>query len=437
MVEEEGRELLGSRNHDVDEGRELFASSSGSDGPQWRKEGAVERRNGPLQTFVSVYSMMFFPLGVGPAFAYTGWIPGLLGLTYCAWASFRSGSLLAELCTADGGVGTYPALAKRRFGARGERLITTTQTCLYFMCGVFNIAYMPANFEQLLHTGGGGGGHGTSQGRLLGYMVATWAVMCLGSFLPTYHDTVSIALFSAVVSTLNAAFQLVVVAFYQRDLARTTEKTLFGSSIPQVLSALPAIGYTFGGHGVFPEEIRELKNPNDFHRVVKWLYAASLPWYYLCSAVSYCCYGNSMGGNPIANWPQGLWLTKLAAVFSLVGALVISVTTNQATLLAIENLEPHLPGSQAGGQCRWFKRAAVKFFFVTSQLVAALLLKRTPLQDIQGLMGSLGVGCLTFVFPFVLADRSAQNSLLGVLGALIAVVGMVSASYRIIISLKF
>ena len=121
---------------------------------------STRRRNTKWMTFVSIYSMMYFPLGVGPAFAYTGWIPGLLMLAYAALASYYSGRHLSELCTKrrkDGHeeemVETYPKLAKYAFGSRGEFFITAVQTALYFLCGVFNIAYMPANFEQIFNTG--------------------------------------------------------------------------------------------------------------------------------------------------------------------------------------------------------------------------------------------------------------------------------------------
>ena len=42
----------------------------------------------------------------------------------------------------------------------------------------------------------------------LTYYLITWGFMCVGSLLPSYHDTFYIALFSAVVSTANALLQV-------------------------------------------------------------------------------------------------------------------------------------------------------------------------------------------------------------------------------------
>ncbi len=373
----------------------------------------ARRRNSKWMTFVSVYSMMYFPMGVGPAFAYTGWVPGLCMLSYAAFASYVSGLHLSNLCLAGGdgrrnrrlsnstfssissrrlswgsssgsvpasievtpntsftsqcsfgsftrgdiiaaaetssdapedspqkrGLGatapaspaavfspgggrksgagggngngngkpgpggggsspyecsanpslpsfsidSYPKLGALAFGPAGERFVEGVQTGLYFMTGVFNIAYMPASFMQLFsqrQMSERGGGEEVK------YMVVTWGTMCLGSLLPSYHDTFPIAAFSAVVSTANAMLQLVVIAFYQRDQLWTSRKELVGSNTSSLLSALPAVAYAFGGHGVFPEEVRELKNPREFSRIVKWLYAFSVPWY-VCNSHSH------------------------------------------------------------------------------------------------------------------------------------------------------
>lgn len=241
--------------------------------------------------------------------------------------------------------------------------------------------------------------------------------MCVGSLLPSYHETFHISLFSAVVSTTNAFLQLVVIFFYQQGGIASAKREWVGSNWIQLLSALPAISYTFGGHGVFPEEVREMRDPTQFPKTINWLYLATLPWYFLCSVSSYYAYGKDIEGNPILNWPQDLWLTKVAAVFSLVGALVISITSNQVTLIVLEeklmNLDSFQPllglykksNRQATTRTNlqvWPLRILVRLGFVTCQLGVALASRHSPLQFIQGFMGSLGVGCLTFWFPFAI-----------------------------------
>lgn len=395
----------------------------------------IERRNATWMTFVSVFSMMYFPLGVGPAFHFTGMIPGVLMLAYSAWSSYVSGKHLSVLCTEDETqiVDTYPKLARTAFGVNGERFVALTQSSLYFMCGVYNIMYMPANFEQLFEADSNSNRDLDEHKRML-YFLITWATMCLGSLLPTFHDTLYIALFSAIVSTVNAFLQLLVVVVYQRELFYRTEKRFFGSNPLRILSALPAISYTFGGHGVFPEEIREMKNPKEFPRVVRWLFAAALPWYFACAIVSYSAYGETIRGNPIENWPEGVWVTKVGALFSLVGALVISVTSNQATLLAIGDIDGEKK-TRWNGKGQWYR----KFLFVTAQLMTAILLRHVPLPLLQSFMGSFGVGILTFILPFAIylkrkTDLPSISQLKAAiflsLGVIFAFVGMLGLNVR-------
>jgi len=534
------------------------------------------RRNTNWMTFISVYSMMYFPMGVGPAFAYTGWVPGLCMLSYAAFASYVSGLHLSTLCLTGGGgrrlsgstfssfassrrlswsesgsvpvsvdvtpsnsftsqgsfgsftrgeitaaaatstsasnnnsfsnaasanakdspqrktesaspagpapppatgtvfspvgggrksggapgrkpsggssspyecpaspsvqtfstVDSYPKLGSLAFGPAGERFIEFVQTGLYFMTGVFNIAYMPASFMQLFSDRRG-------SAEEVKYMVVTWGIMCLGSLLPSYHDTFPIAAFSALVSTANAMLQVVVIAFYQRGQLWTSHKEVVGSNTTSLLAALPAIAYAFGGHGVFPEEVRELKTPKDFPRIVKWLYAGSLPWYYVVSIASYACYGSEINGNPLFNWPRGLWVTQCGAVFSLVGAIVISVTTNQATLIAVEEKVLRIDSFEYGMNSA--PRILVRFAFIMLQLLAAFVLRRTPLQYLQAFMGSFGVGCLTFWAPFLFYLRVQRrkkrplgraqvvfNAGMGAAGAAFSLLGMVFSTVKLI-----
>ena len=422
-----------------------------------------KRRNESWMTFVSVFSMMFFPLGVGPAFGYTGWIPGLAMLFYAAFASYKSGMHLGDMCTRDKVVETYPKLAKLAGGSRGEGFVCAVQTLLYFSCGVFNIAYMPANFEQLFfwHRG-----DWDNPSRNYHWYYVTWGIMCGGSLLPSYHDTLNITIFSAIVSSINAFLQVVVIIFYQWEDRALVKTSLVGEHLLQLLSALPAIAYTFGGHGVFPEEIREMKHPKEFPKMVRRLYACSVPIYLLCGIFSYHAYGNDINGNPILNWPLGLWITRLAAFFSLIGALVISITSNQATLIAIENnivgvdaFQPILrfvkrdivrnncgrvpkvtlgEGKTAKDTRKALVRILIRISFVTAQLIVALALRKTPLQFLQAFMGSVGVGFLTLTAPFLIymklnkgtlsTAKMAQSWTFLVLGSLVVSVGVICST---------
>ena len=71
-------------------------------------------------------------------------------------------------------------------------------------------------------------------------------------------------------------------------------------------------------------------------------------------------------------------MTQCGAVFSLVGAIVISVTTNQATLIAVEEKVLSIDSFEYGMNSA--PRILVRFAFIMLQLLAAFVLRRTPLQ---------------------------------------------------------
>ena len=414
-----------SRDGDIEftELTALIGEDDFDDGGQVILDGAKVgrkfiRRNNRWMTFTSTFSMMFFPLGAGPAFRYTGWVPGIGMLTFAAVSSYVSGLLLGEMCIEGQGLYSYPKLAKKAFGNTGEYLIGSVQSALYFSCGVFNIAFMPANIRQIVDTR-------LTNVQLMGI---TWIGMAVGSQLPTYHDTFPICVLSAIISTLNAMLQVIVILVFQPNLHAENETKMFGT-LTSTLSALPAISYVFGGHGVFPEEVRELKSPSTFKAVLKMLYASAVPVYYLCSVYTYYTYGDTIQGNVLANWPENNWVTRCGAAFCLIGTLVIAVTSNQATLLAVENALEIYPTvddeyrkdvrdgtvamrvsmmerlRKALGQVLSFKpfaRMFVRLSFVTLQLIVAIMLRKSPLQYMQGFMGSFGVGCLTFWAPFLI-----------------------------------
>ena len=74
-----------------------------------------------------------------------------------------------------------------------------------------------------------------------------------------------------------------------------------------VLLSGSAFAYAFGGHGMFPEEIRELRDKTEWNRrVMPWTYGIIVPTYALCSYLGYYVWGGGDAGssaNINANFP--------------------------------------------------------------------------------------------------------------------------------------
>ena len=56
--------------------------------------------------------------------------------------------------------------------------------------------------------------------------------------------------------------------------------------------SLGNMAYAYGGPGVFPESLREMREPEQWPAVMRWMYTGMVPMYLVCSIVGYAAYGN-------------------------------------------------------------------------------------------------------------------------------------------------
>ena len=68
------------------------------------------------------------------------------------------------------------------------------------------------------------------------------------------------------------------------------------------------MAFTYSGHGTFPEQIREMKNPADFGKAFNVLYAVAIPFYTLCAFVAFWAFGNMNSANYWENVRDDAWV---------------------------------------------------------------------------------------------------------------------------------
>ena len=51
------------------------------------------------------------------------------------------------------------------------------------------------------------------------------------------------------------------------------------------------MAFTFGGHGVFPEQIREMREPERFHEAFNYMYLFVIPFYFGTAALGFWALG--------------------------------------------------------------------------------------------------------------------------------------------------
>ena len=178
------------------------------------------------------------------------------------------------------------------------------------------------------------------------------------------------------------------------------------------------MAFTYGGHGTFPEQVREMKDPNDFFRGFDILYGVAMPFYTVCALVSFWAFGNMNSANYIENLMDNN-IVKVNLYLSLLSGLPIIVLGQVVILLQLEIPAGILPTdwwvnrSQNEGRLATFLRSTklspvmIRFFFRTFYIGVLLLLAEmlddAGLGTIVSISGAIGLAAMTYWLPFVLA----------------------------------
>lgn len=97
-----------------------------------------------------------------------------------------------------------------------------------------------------------------------------------------------------------------------------------------ILSGITGIMYAFGGHGLYPELMREMKEPERWRTVVMWTFGIVVPMYFAVGLLGYYSYGGNARANINLNYPRNtanllslVAQTIQEAYFVVVPALVV------------------------------------------------------------------------------------------------------------------
>ncbi|KAL1504704.1 hypothetical protein AB1Y20_008483 [Prymnesium parvum] len=358
-------------------------------------------------------AFMAVPRSIPACFAATGWTIGLVCLVFSAVVTFDTGNILGAVCTDHPSLTSFPLLVGEACAARAARLgrdvkrwravgRTTTsvlQFLTYFLTGVAELIYFEQFFGQLFDTS----------------PLCQWqwllivAAICLPAMqVPTFHDMRWAALWLGIAPlVVNVA-----VFFYEVLLVRPwacTPGPTFGEKDPQsVFLGVSAFAYAFGGHGLYPEEIREMADPSQWGYVMQLTYGVVIPLYFSVGLLGYAAYGDFAKSNINLNFPHNL-MNVVSLGLQLVQEVFFVLDSNLVLLLAIE-LRLGVDPSQSWSP-RWHgvppvvARLLLRTGFLAVQvLVAQMLLsgEGDTLLSLQALIGAIGMNAFTYFIPYML-----------------------------------
>jgi len=361
-------------------------------------------------------AFMCVPRSIPACLAATGWPLGIAALTYSSVVTYDTGKVLGEVCSWRPNLSSFPELTgeafahwsdrlggspsrRERWRAAAHGLTLGLQFATYYLTAVTELIYFEQFMGQLFETSA----------------ICQWQWMLIAALIawpflqvPSFHESRWVALIVGVVPLVAN----VVVMFYEVAVVRPWDCTpgpAFGTpSAASVALGFTAFAYAYGGHGFYPEEIREMKQPSAWNTVMRWTYGIAMPLYWACGIVGYYAYGDFAMANINLNFPRnGANLFSIA--LQAVQEIYFVLSSNLVLLLAVEIPLGIDPSAVCTPPWRslppWLARLLFRSAFFGSQVLLAQMLlagEGDTLMSLQSLIGAVGMTAFTYFLPYVL-----------------------------------
>lgn len=367
-----------------------------------------------LNTWLYMATPMSMPATVANAGA--TWTGVFFG--YSALSTYWTGRMLGKAFLVDPSCTTYAKMTSKAVARimmrRGvdesaahawEPRVELATLCLqfvtYYLDATVQIVYISQYFGQTF-TGV----------KMCG---ASWA-MLIGALalpivqIPTMHDSGRVVLLPclSVIITLSVFFGEI---FTTRPWEKCDPGPTYGKIVTSatVFNSLGNFAYGFGGHGLYPEELREMKNPEDWPKVLNLTYGTMVPIYVLVMYWGYKAYGDFAKGNINLNFPKNaanIVSMMMQSVQCYYGVFFtnIALMMRIETHLGVDPTEHWAVVTKYGVTPAVFRLVFRTAFLATEVLVAAIFLAVSGdvILDLQSLAGAVGMTAMTYFLPSII-----------------------------------
>ena len=370
------------------------------------------------------------------SFVGAGWIAGSFFWVISILLSWVSGHLIGY-CAIDarqrGLPCTYPDIMKDAFGTPGYVFAASAQLVTYFLNNSTLILVL-ADLFTLITQGAG---------------VCTWmtilitaGILSLLAQVRTFREVTPLAVLSLVA---QAGFMIAVwAAIGEHSLLSSCKPTYGSPTLLGSLNSLSTIALLFGGHGVLPEEIREMAEPDRFPLALNVSYVGIVIMYAVFAPVGYAVWGDFTNGDVTQNLPD----VPARRAAALLAFLVIMVTTTISHVLYVGLVEELVGLSTArtglGQLAREVARIVLRTALVWMEATITLMLHSAGIESFTTITGALGFAALTYYAPYaaywkLIARRDSHSTLRQALllagflvGLFISIAGTSAAVYDFI-----
>jgi len=361
---------------------------------------------------------MAAPLSLPATMARCGWFFGTLILVYSILCTYHSGLLIGDIILERPHLDSYPKilgealvtlfddflrlpLDRALLRRVGSEMAIVLQFMAYFFDTMAQVLFCAEYFDELTPEPDDGSKSLTQKQWLL--VTGLLAIPLMQA--PNFSESRVAVVAAAVCLFLNVATFLAEVLIY-RPWNCVPGPEYQTPDAGSVMIGFTAFAYAFGGHGMYPEEMREMQDRTQWPRVIRWTYVLCVGMYVLCAYLGYYAYGSAARANLNLNFPlDGI------NTFSIIVQLVVTYYCIYVTsLVMLLHVEEHAFGIDPRTNCgeSSFATTLVRFVFRTAFLGLQVLLcwflidiPGDVLLTVQSLSGAIGMTALTYILPFV------------------------------------
>lgn len=349
---------------------------------------------------------VFAPYTLGTA----GWFWGSVMWVYSYATTWWSGILIGR-CVLHGssrGAGcSYPEMMADAFGAPGYYFTAGMQILTYYLVNVSLLVNAADWFLLVQEVLVVQGNLKTGPLCLWEYLIVSGVLVGLLAQIRTFKKVLPLAALSLLSTLVRQGLLYYQIA--SKDLLSECEPKFGGVTAHSSIISLATTAFLFGGHGLFPEEIRELRRPASFFNALHASYVIIGIVYATNAYVAYAVWGQWTAADNQMNWPLNT-ATLISALLSILWGLV-EMTMSHVMMLSL--IESHVGLGKPGGQ--GLRRALLRSAVVASEVFVAFMFSSAGLGNLQGVVAAFGFTALTYYAPFAaywkLVLRPGESSL--------------------------
>jgi vesicular inhibitory amino acid transporter len=267
-------------------------------------------------------------LSIPHVFRVAGLILGPLILFFCAGLSWYTSSILLRAMSSRTGIKTYSDLGELAFGRSGRWFITAIFFFELFSCCVVYIVLVGDTLLEIFPT----------WDKLTLELIAFTLVMLPTSLVHSLK-WLSMGSLVGIVGSMMLGVVLALDAFSKPEapgsIYQPAPMDVWPSSLRSWISIPLSVGvvmYNYSGGAVMPNLYRDMAQPQQYPRMLKWTYTMVTAWFLLITALGYWMFGTGTLEEITFNISQEPAYNRTLTLF-LLCMIVINPLTKFALLL--------------------------------------------------------------------------------------------------------